>query len=383
MKLLFPIATMLVGFLILGQTALAAQSIIKVGVLAPDRGLQSWLGDQIGAGAKFAIDQEQMNDCKSTIGPNLTIIAIGGPLLDEVGVEQAVDSLMGSGVDVIIGGSTRSDATILRSVVSDRNIPTILLAESQSAKSNPHVLQMVLSQENVYRVAFGKWLDVVEDINSYSVVYAENNAMTQKYAAAIAPQLLQEHGIDSEYYKIPYESTRKPQYEGVIEKVNDISSDALILSGPAFDIDNLVHEAAVALEVKPKSIYVALPSGLEQKDLSIADYGYSPVYFGAQFWPDNSNPCTNEFVEGVRSHLKWPDDAPASTLAIKTYDAVQVVREAWKDGVFGGWDTAQSVQGITGPLMLQDDKVTMAGPTRLIVSDPQVGVVIEDAWIQQ
>ena len=166
MKLLFPIATMLVGFLILGQTALAAQSIIKVGVLAPDRGLQSWLGDQIGAGAKFAIDQEQMNDCKSTIGPNLTIIAIGGPLLDEVGVEQAVDSLMGSGVDVIIGGSTRSDATILRSVVSDRNIPTILLAESQSAKSNPHVLQMVLSQENVYRVAFGKWLDVVEDINS-------------------------------------------------------------------------------------------------------------------------------------------------------------------------------------------------------------------------
>ena len=382
MKLLFPIATSLFGIFLLGQTELAAQNTIKVGVLAPDLGLQRWLGDQIRAGVNYASGQVNVEICKTTAGPNLEIVDVGGLLVDQDSVNQALDSLLAKNVDVIIGGSTISDATNLRSAINDRDIPAILLAESQSTNSNPRILQLGLSQENVYRLAFGKWLDEVEGVNTISAVFAENNALTQNFAAAITPQLLQEHGIDSEYYEIPYESTRKQQYDGVIEQINDISPGALIFSGSAFDINNLVYKAAVDLEIKPESIYVALPFGVEQQDLSIADYGYAPVYFGAQFWPDKSNTCTFEFVEEVRSQLSWPADAPPSTLAIKAYDAVQVVREAWKEGGFGGWDTAMSVQGITGPLKLQDDKVTMAGPTRLIVSDPRVGVVIEDAWLQ-
>ena len=84
----------------------------------------------------------------------------------------------------------------------------------------------------------------------------------------------------------------------------------------------------------------------------------------------------------MRSHLNWQAGAPPSILAIRAYDAVQVVKEAWKDGEFSGWEKVKSVEGITGPLTLQDDHVTMAGPTRVIVSDPSTGMTTWDAWLQ-
>ncbi len=389
MKLLFLVAAISLAILVVAPTELSSQSTTKVGILAPDRGLQSWLGDQMKAGTLYAIDESISTACITDTQPELELVFAGGAQADHYSVNRAVEILLEQHVDVIIGGSTITDATILRSVVSEREIPSILLAESSISDENrgkfgddvPHILQIGLSQEDVYRVAFEKWLELVGGINSLSAVYEENDALTQKYAAAITPELLQKLGINSQFYKIPYKSTRKPQYDGVIQEINDIDPDALIVSGSAFDIKNLIYKAAVDLEIGPKPIYVVPPFGVEEQTLRIIDYAYAPIYFGAQFWPDEADACTQSFIEKVRSHLNWQAGAPPSILAIRAYDAVQVVKEAWKDGEFSGWEKVKSVEGITGPLTLQDDHVTMAGPTRVIVSDPSTGMTTWDAWL--
>ena len=210
MKLLFLVAAISLAILVVAPTELSSQSTTKVGILAPDRGLQSWLGDQMKAkaGTLYAIDESISTACITDTQPELELVFAGGAQADHYSVNRAVETLLEQHVDVIIGGSTITDATILRSVVSERKIPSILLAESSISDENggkfgddvPHILQIGLSQEDVYRVALEKWLELVEGINSLSAVYEENDALTQKYAAAITPELLQKLGIDSQFY---------------------------------------------------------------------------------------------------------------------------------------------------------------------------------------
>ena len=74
--------------------------------------------------------------------------------------------------------------------------------------------------------------------------------------------------------------------------------------------------------------------------------------------------------------LGWASDTPASVVAIKAYDSVQILNEAWSINDPNWrirprpWEHVAEVNGITGKLTLREQDYTMAGPLSIVTAEP-------------
>ena len=360
---------------------LSDQHKFTVGVLVPDRGSEWWISEQIKAGLQFNKKQQEGDTCSFESDNLVEVVYSEGDLIETSDLKSAYESLLDKGVDVVIGGIAPNHSAVLRDSALESETPVILLSPSDTAhepnSTTDNVLQLGLSEEQVYRASLKTWLENSK-LEKVSMVYADNKNLSKEYGTNISSEVVKLIESAPVVYKFAYTSTRKPDYKDVLKKIGRVNPDAIAFATPSLDLKGILNQAAADRVLTSQPLYVSMPvqminynPGFEK----LAEVAYAPVSFGAQFWPDLGNACTSAFVEQVRKQLEWPSTAQPSVVAIKAYDALQVAKQAWQSGSFSGWASLGNVDGLTGTLQLEAEEMTMVGPISLITADPAVGLI--------
>ena len=335
---------------------------LTIGVITPAAGPARSLGQQIAVGAEIAV--EELTSTKVELE-----FATADPT-DRRALGTAYQELLDRNVNAIIGGVTSTDAEFLRSV-PENSPPTILLADNaNSATLPPHVLQLGLTREALYREGLQQWLQMC-GIERPSVIYDESRRLTHRYGADFTQAVMQEQGLA--YDPISYFGTRSTSYDRQMEEVTGADPDGIVVSGLPWDTANLVHELSESGEMA--AIYLAPPAAVPGQFVDVAAETLMPMYYGIEFWPAADDEEAEAFMAEVRDRLGWLPNSPPSIPAIEAYDAVQVLHEVWRTGNWvpeQPWEDISTVEGITGELTLRQDANTIAGPVRVLpVFEPQ------------
>ena len=352
-----------------------------VGVLVPDRGSERWIGEQIKAGMQFNKKQQEGDTCSFESDSLVEFVYSEGDLIETSDLKSAYESLLDKGVDVVIGGIVPDHSAVLRDSAVGSGTPVILLSPSDSGLESKstlgNVLQLGLSEEQVYRASLKTWLENPE-LEKVSMVYADNKDLTKEYGTNISSEVVKLIESAPVFHKFAYTSTREPDYEDVLKKLERVNPDAIAFATPSLDLKGILYQAVADRVLTSQPLYVSMPVQMINYNPDfekLAELAYAPVSFGAQFWPDLRNACTGAFVEQVRKQLEWPSTAQPSVVAIKAYDALQVAKQAWQSGSFSGWANLERVDGLTGTLQLEGGEMTMVGPISLVTADPAEGLI--------
>ena len=365
---------LLIFIVTLSASAQASTHDLRIGILAASTGPLRYVGDQIRAAA------EQIELTPQLFYTDITFQFVGGDLAHPSEMARAYTDLMHQGVDVIVGGATQRSARMLRSIAAEfgfPSIPTVLLANSgkltPGAASYDHVLQMGLSEAQIYGANVHHWIDHY-NLSRISTLYDESHDFTFEFGAKVTPEILHEQPTPSDVQELSYFGRSNPGFDYEIDALMSHDSQGVILSVLPWDIPEVIGAISRTTKVQ---IFVAPPviSSEQITDLS-ASWGREIAY-GVEFWPsDMSDPNVTNFLSGVSHMLDWPGDTSVSTIAIKLYDAVQLVVDRYNHDVLDSnspWETVDFVEGLVGPVSRlrheRGDLTTMVGPLGLLVGE--------------
>ena len=343
--------------------AAAASETLKIGVLVPAAESLHSIGQQLVVGTKIAVE----NLWNRSDAPRVELEFHRGDFSHSVAVDDAYRALIAADVDVVIGGVTPMSAAVLYEAVG-QGLPTIVLADgSLRGETEPpkHLLQLGLSEADVYRVSLKRWIDEF-NIKKVSVLYGGDHWLPFRYGAKVTASALKTFETEFKLQDIASTGGRVP--EGYKELV-DVNM-GIVVSGLPWDTAHVVQELSMTKVQSP--IFIAPPVSSISEIADLAMYSKVPIYYGTQFWPKPNDETAQDFMEVVRAELGWSRKEAVSNIAVRAHDAVQVIVQAWlAGGQFKTWPWQQlgTVTGAVGLLTLQKNRQIMAGPVDLLVGE--------------
>ena len=385
MALICHVARYFVCIMVFLQSGLVHSETVNIGIMAADKGVHRWIGEQIKAGvaAYSTMVESKCDKFADKHDFKLNLSYSKGALNTTEAVLAAYKELSAKDVHVIVGGAIPIVATALRAASSSDKIPTILLSETLESLTKParkskhpkHILQLGLSQADVYAKSFEYWLSSEKNLKVVSSVYDADHKSTQLYGQQLTPSIIRTLVKAPSVMKVPFPTEDVTKYASIVKRVQQKKPDAIVISGWSLDTENLVAGLSKKID---RDIYVAPPMNVADHASRLAKVSYTPIHFGAEFLPNLKNQCHEKFVSEVRQQLGWSEKAPISIPAIKAYDALRVIRSAGLPGDWKSWTHVAEVQGLTGKLKTLDAYGVMAGPLHLVSAGPGIGLKIQE-----
>ena len=349
-----------------------AGDVLTIGVLAPDTGPMRSVGRQIVVGAEIGVES-----LKSLIDVPKVELEIFREDFGSYSLPRITNLLKAKGVGAVIGGATPATARNVAAAAEKWGLPTILIADPGTWRARgiaDNILQLGLSRAEVYRINLWHWIRD-SGIKKVSVLYDAGHKLTSKYGAEMAPMTFHSLKNIPAFQKVSFSGSQMSEYYEKVRTIKNYAPMGIVVSGLPWDTANLVNAFAKEGFVTP--IYVAPPVDAVIAIEDLAKRGKMPIYYGTQFWPNPTDPKAQSFMKKVREKLGWSAEGAVSTIAVRAYDAVQVVRTTWAgndDWVNDSrpWGKITAVDGIVGKLTkLELSKGhTMAGPMGLMVGYP-------------
>ena len=334
----------------------------KIGVLIPVTGGNRLLAAQVTAGVKHGIATLQSN---WSDGGQIRLVtpdsSFPGPK-----TREAFDHLASQGVDAVIGGVTPGSADELLIVAAASDIPTIVLeccdAPTSAGLFSENILRIGRSREEVYREGVVKWI-TDQELKKVAVFYDIANGVTFRYGAEITPEVLEPLKPKIDFIEVFFNGDYIEEYDSEVGDIKASKADGIIVSASPWHAANFVKQ--VAEKVGPIPIYAAPPVDAIDQIEDLASYGALPIFFGTQFSLDVAEEDLSWLAQTVGDGRSRSGNL-AAFAAVKAYDAVQVLGNAWKSGPDwpkGGspWQGVGSVHGLSGWLAVRDDRI-LVGP---------------------
>ena len=288
---------------------------LRIGILAPTTGPDKTLGKQVEIGTKLGIQAVKMQ-----LG-NASIITT----TDWNGKDTAsgLAQLRLKKVDVVIGGATPAATREFYKLSEQHSIPpTILLTNSENTGGkNQRILHMGISPEVYYKGNLLFWTKKL-NLKKIGVIYDQSNKNTLHYGKDLTWKALSSAAVKLEM--VPFDAMQTQGYISQVKKLAKYKPDAIILAGRSWDVKNLVFGMSGSLNVP---IFLARPLSARviKKFASVTP---KSIYYSTQL-PLFTNPKVRPFTDEVNKQLGWHGQV-FSQIAMKAYDAEQVLATAWK-----------------------------------------------------
>ena len=358
------VAVGLAATLILVWTMTAIAQTLRIGALVPTAGPDKLLGNQVEISTKLGVQA-----VKSQWG-NVKIIPTTA--WDGKNISSGLQQLRRKDVNVVIGGVTLAAAKEFHKLAAKRNIPpTILLTSNPDERvvgRNRMFLHMGISPEVYYQDNLLFWTETLK-LKKIGVIYDQGYKNTLLYGKDLTLGALKDKQVG--IHMVPFTAKHTPGYDDQVTKIVNYNPDAIILAGRSWDVENLIYDMSNHFKKVP--IFLPQPPA-EQQIKNFASVTPGGIYYGAQ-WLLHNNQKIRPFMSKVNKHLGWHDQV-VSPLAIKTYNAVQVLATAWDVWVKGDkmpppepWAAIMgaTVEGLAGPMRVTKFKgsYTVLAPLNL------------------
>ena len=303
---------------VLGQTW---KQNLRIGILAPTAGPDRTLGKQVEIGTKLGIQAVTMQFGNARL---ITTTDWNGK-----DTASGLAQLRLKKIDVVIAGATPAATREFYKLSEQLSIPpTILLTNSENTGGkNQQILHMGISPEVYYKSNLLFWTKKL-DLKKIGVIYDQSNKNTLHYGKELTLSALKDKQIG--FRMLAFNAMQSKAADAQVKKLANYKPDAFILAGRSWDVRNLIYGMSENFSVP---VFLSRPiSAQEMKKFASVITG--GIYFGTQR-PLLSNSKVRPFTYQVNKHLGWHGQV-YSPIAMKAYDAEQVLAKAWEGWRRGG-----------------------------------------------